>query len=236
MSTRWRFPTAAVALVLLGAGLGSAPAHATTPIPTAIYRVVSVDGPIPTAGSQVTLPGGLVRKDSSTGVAGVPVTIEVKPAGESTFHALRTVVTGSGGTFSATYTPRYSFSFRFVFAGDATYGPSTAGGGELVSPRVSIWLRSSDVRRGGRVVAHGRTGPNRAGHLVQLYRGQTNRGGFGPSHPAPVLLASGRVHADGTYRLVGRARWTGGRRVFVQVGGGGGNTVGWSRYRWVTTH
>ncbi|HJQ05786.1 MAG TPA: hypothetical protein VJ872_10100 [Nocardioides sp.] len=234
MSTRWRFPTAAVALVLLGAGLGSAPAHATTPVPTAIYLAVSVDGPIPRAGSQLTLPGALVRKDTSAGVAGVPVTVEVRQYGEAAFHAIRTVTTGSNGFFTATYTPRHSFSYRFVFAGDATYGASSAGSGERVSPRVSIWLASYDVPRGGRVVAHGRTGPNRAGHLVRLYRGQTTRGGFGPSYPAPVLLASGRVHADGSYRLVGHARWTGGRRVFVQVGGGGGNTVGWSRYRWLT--
>ncbi|HWU24022.1 MAG TPA: hypothetical protein VN088_20980, partial [Nocardioides sp.] len=69
-----------------------------------------------------------------------------------------------------------------------------------------------------------------------LYRGRTSRGGYGPSYPAPVLLASGRVHADGRYRLTGRARWKGSRRVFVQVSGGGLNAGGWSRYRWVTTH
>lgn len=239
MSTRWRIPTAAAAVVLMGAGLAAAPARATTTTPTAIYVAVMVDAPIAVAGDPYSMSGGLsTSAQSPVAIAGEPLEVQVRPAGESAFRTVATLTTDSGGTVLATsYRPRYTFSYRFHFAGDDTYGPSYSSAVRVpVGPRVSLWLTSREVRRGGRVVAHGRTGPNRAGHLVRFYQGLTNRGGYGPELPAPVLLATGRIHADGRYRLVGRARWRGNKPVYVEVAGGGLNTVGWSRYRWVVTH
>ncbi|GAB4010265.1 hypothetical protein [Nocardioides ultimimeridianus] len=242
MSTPWRFPTAATAVVLLSAGLATAPAHATTvepSSPTTAYVSVVVDGPIAVAGDPYWMSGGLqTTTQPPSGIPDEPLQVQVMPAAETAYRTVATLTTDSGGYVSGSpFHPRYSFSYQFFFPGDATHLPSTSQEVQVpVGPRVSLWLTSRDVPRGGRVIAHGRTGPHRVGRLVSLYQGQTARGGYVPNLPTPVLLATGRVDADGRYRLVGRARWTGTRRVYVEVAGGGLNATGWSPYRWVTTH
>lgn len=228
-----RAAVAAALALPLALSVAPSPAAAGARSETSFVVGHVADAPIPVAGRPLQLVTQLVDAELD-GVPGREVTLQVRPKGADGFRTVDTERTNSNGAVGFDYTPRFSFRYRFVFAGDDAYLAGASGRiGQPVGPRVTIHVRDDELPQSvGRLVVKGDTGPNRAGREVRLYRGRTTRGGFGPDwHPR--LLATGVVRPDGSYRLVARPRWAGERRVFVEVEGGGRNATGWSRYRWV---
>lgn len=235
MKTATRALVAALSLLAAPALGLVAPAHATeqaspNPSPTAILVGHVVDGPTPVSGDPLHISGSLVSGGEP--VAGRTVLLRVRPAGAEDFRTVARATTDDDGGFDATYEPRTSFVYRLRFAGDESYFPSrTNPWAVAVGPRVSIGVRPELVTLGDRIVVTGDTTPHRAGRVVELYVGTTNRGGYGPDTHAR-LLADGVVADDGTYRLTTFPDWINKtRRIFVQVAGGGRNATGWSPYR-----
>ena len=123
---------------------------------------------------------------------------------------------------------------RWVFTGDAQYGPSqTPDSFEAGATRVGARLSDRTRSAGQRLVVRGRTFPAKPGHAVSLWTGQIPTQGYGPPQPPATWLARATVRADGSYRLVKRFRVPGKAKLFVRVSGGDGNVAGFSRYRWV---
>jgi hypothetical protein len=219
-------PGAALA-VLVGLAAAPAQAGADEPVPTNLTVTVGADVPPPTAGGTAWLNTTLFAADGA--LPDRPVRLEVTPYAGAPYDLDGT--TSAEGVLWLGVRELRNFRYRWVFAGDATYAPSsTPTRRQVVSPRVGIRFSTRTPRVGERVVVTGRTHPAKPGNTVRLFRGRTNAGAFGPE-VNPVLLDLGRVRADGTYRFVTRFARSGTRRLFVRVSRGGGNTTGWSDVR-----
>jgi len=222
----------AAVLGLVFSGLAASPAEAVT-APTEIVISRIIDGPVTVAGHPLTVNAQL--RSAGVPVAGATLTLMIRPYGSTTFHKYSAIETNAQGSVSVTFVRWRNTRIKWLFDGTADYDPSSSSPyTEYISTHVGIRVSDTTPRVEQRVVFTGRTGPIKPGHAIRLYRGYTSRGGFGPPHDPPVLLDTGVVRSDGTYRLVARFHAEGVRRLFVQVAPGHGNTTGWSPYRWVT--
>jgi hypothetical protein len=220
-------------LGLVFAGLAASPAEAE-PAPTDIVTPQIVDGPVTVAGHPLTVSAQL--RSAGVPVPGVPMRLLIKPYGATAFREYTTTATNEFGSASVTLRRWHNTRVKWVFDGTADYAPSVSFPyTEFISTRVGIRVSDATPRVEQRLVVRGWTSPIKPGHAIRLYRGYTNRGSFGtPTQNPPVLLDTGVVRSDGTYRLVARFHAKGVRRLFVQVAPGDGNITGWSPYRWVT--
>ena len=225
--------TFAALLGLVFAGLAASPAEAE-PAPTDIVTPHIVDGPVIVAGYPLTVSAQL--RSAGQPVAGVTLRLMIKPYGSTTFREYAETDTNESGSVSVTLVRWRNTRIKWEFDGTDDYAPSTSWPyTEYISTRVGIRVSDTTPRVEQRVVVTGWTSPIKPGHAIRLYRGYTNRGSFGPPpQNPPVLLDTGVVRSDGSYRLVARFHAKGVRRLFVQVAPGHGNITGWSPYRWVT--
>jgi hypothetical protein len=226
--------TFAAVLGLVLAGLTAPPAHAGT-VPTDIVTAHIVDGPVTVAGAPLTVRAA-VRSEGAP-VPGVTLQLLIKPYGATDFHKVAAKETDGFGSVAVTLHRWRNTRIKWVFDGNEAYDDSSSFPyTEFISTRVGIHVSDATPQVEQRVVVTGWTSPLKPGHVVRLYRGYTSRGAYGtpPQNNPPVLLDTGIVRSDGTYRLVTRFHATGIRRLFVQVAPGDGNITGWSPYRWVT--
>ncbi|WP_329264555.1 hypothetical protein OG223_51125 [Streptomyces sp. NBC_01478] len=83
-------------------------------------------------GRTITVTGKLTRANwesgTYTGYQSRPVKLQFRKKGSSVYTTLKTVTSGAAGTLKTTTKAKSDGYFRFVFAGTATTGPSTAAG------------------------------------------------------------------------------------------------------------
>ncbi len=88
------------------------------------------------AGKTLTVKGKLTRANwgsgTYTGYRGQKVTLQFKAKGTSTYKAVKTVTTGTGGALSTTTKATKSGAYRFVFAGTSTTAAKSAVGDSVV--------------------------------------------------------------------------------------------------------
>lgn len=106
-------------------------------------RSAAVTAPTATYGSTGTVYVALkdlayVGDDPVSAPSGIPVTLELRRAGSSSWVALATAKTVTGGTARLTYTSRYNGTFRVRYA-------STAPGLTEVSGSVVVWSKAAVV-------------------------------------------------------------------------------------------
>jgi hypothetical protein len=151
---------------------------------------MSADSKRATQGEAVTLTGRLTQ--GSAGLAGAPVDIYARAGGRWRTEA--TVVTGTDGSFSHSFTPETKTKLRAVFDGTPqTWGSQSGDVKVLVGPAVSLEARGGLVDAGG--VTHyppGTTQVELGGDVVPADGDET------------VVVHVGEVAADGTVTPVAR--------------------------------
>lgn len=227
-----RAVAALLGAVLCASWVAVSPASAADPAPTDFDYYVIKDGPPAVAGSKVWFTA-MLQSDHKP-VVGKTAQLWIRPAGQPDFTRAADAVTDGSGVVEASIVLTRSSVTRWVFTGDAQYGPSqTPDLVEAVASRVGARLSDRTPSVGQRLVVHGRTFPAKPGHTVSLWSGDKPQRAFGPPSPPATWLARATVRADGSYRLVNRFRTPGKRQLFVRVSRGDGNLPGYSRYRWV---
>jgi hypothetical protein len=83
-------------------------------------------------GKTITVTGALTRADWAkakyTGYTSQKATLQFRAKNSSTYSAVKTVTSGTGGTLKTTTTASKDGYYRYVFAGTTTTGPATAAG------------------------------------------------------------------------------------------------------------
>ena len=213
--------------VLLAASLGVVtPARAADS--TTIYTVQVGDLSPRVAGHAADFTAVLAV--GTTPLAGEPLTMWLKPYGAAGFSEAGPAVTGTDGHAVVWATLTTNAQVQWTFDGDdvAGYAPSVSAPYVVpVSPRVTFHVNDRTLRRGQRLVARGRSVPAKVGCTVTLWRGELRPLVPGP---APVRLATSRVHSDGSYRLVRRFQRRARMRIAVTVAPCAGNARGLSSY------
>jgi hypothetical protein len=212
------------AVFALGPFLG--PAGATSLTSTEFQIAIVADAGPPVAGTRSYFYATL---HSGTGpVSGVPVTLQGRSYGSTTFSALAHAVTDAYGGVSVTAVLRRTTALRWSYDGDSSYaGTVSHSYVQQVAPRVVAHAVDATLRAGQRVVVRGRTQPLKPGTRVSLWRG--DRPAFAPDLHY-VRIAVGAVHADGTFRLAAGFAHPGAARLYVKVNAGHGTTTGYSNY------
>lgn len=223
-----RILTALLGLVLLGTALTVGAAHAGDQTPSEFQIAIVVgEGELPSSGSTVAFDAALVDA-SQAPVAGVPVTLLVRPYGSSVFTPAAQVVTGADGSARAEVALRYTSAVHWSYDGSAEHAATTSAVYvQPIAPRVAAHAVDRTLRVRQRGIVVGRTGPNKAGNRVSLWRG--DKPAFTPNQEM-TRIAVGVVRADGTFRLTTRFAAAGVKRLYVKVNAGKGNGVGYSKY------
>lgn len=223
-----RILTGLVGLVLVGPALANGVARAAEATPTQFQIAIVVgEGGLPTAGSKVGFDATLVD-DAQAPVAGVPVTLSVRPYGSSVYTPTAQAVTGADGYAAAAVVLQHTSAVRWSFAGDAEHAASTSPAYvQSIAPRIAAHAVDNTLKVRQQVVVVGRTGPNKAGNRVSLWRG--DKPAFMPGLQM-TRIAVGVVRPDGTIRLTARFAGAGVKRLYVKVNAGKGNGVGYSKY------
>ncbi|HSV39334.1 MAG TPA: hypothetical protein VLI04_11295 [Nocardioidaceae bacterium] len=209
------------------------PASAGGPIATTI-SLLAVDPSLKRAGESFPLHAGL--HTGKLPVVGKLLTLQIKRYGADTFQHAGSATTDVNGTATVQVPGRErTFRFRWVFAGSDPYTPSVSGVGvQTIGSLATIRVSDRTPAAGQAIVIKGRTRPAKPGHKVWLYRGFSAHGGMPiPGQPDPVLLATRKVRADGTYRFRFTFPNPGARRLFVDVQRGDGNGLGFSDPRYI---
>ena len=204
----WAAVFAAIAVIVVSAGL--APAAMAVPTATTAATV---------ALSAATIaPGGTARvtgtlRSGTRAIAGVPVVLQQRLAGTSTWHAWRSGTTDAAGRFAAT-TGRLTLSrdFRLHFAGTSHYLPRNSAGRRVT---VHQWVKvltkpSATPIVGSALVFRGTTSAGLLGDLVHLQLAEGT---------AWTTVATSQVAADGTYSVKGKATEAGSQQYRVRVEG-----------------
>lgn len=190
--------------------------------------IVADEGPAPAAGTVFGHQARLVSGGVDAPVAGAPVRLMVRPAGQSGFTVARTVTTDGDGYASASVKLVRTTAYRWEFAGTEDHAAATSPVlVDAVGSRVGVSQPKGPIRRGAKVVVTGTTYPAQPGKRVSLWKG--DKPAFAPDLEM-TRLAVGTVRADGSYRLVVRFARSGPKRLYVKVAAGGGNAAGYSRY------
>lgn len=227
-----RLVAAGVGMAIAIAGqVGAASAMAPAPAPTNIVVEVVVDAPLPVAGE--TRNEHAYLKSNGSPVEGETLELWVKRYGTDAFVLYDSALTGSDGGVVIPLKSWRNVRFQWRYEGAAAYQPSQSDTSiRYYSTRVRAKPRKIEVTRGHRVVFRGATRPVKSDFRLSLWRGETNRGGYGPRVHATRLKA-GFTRSDGSFRITYRFKKAGWKKLFVQVHSGQGNVTGWSRYLYV---
>lgn len=221
-------------LVLLATAWAVGPAYAAPATTTQFAIYIVGDGPVPAAGTSFSFDAQLLTPDDQAPVAGVPVTLEVRPYGGSAFAPVAHAVTDAAGQATARAVLYRNSAYRWSFAGTSGLAPTTSGSlVQEVGSRVTVRVADSSLTRRQRVVVSGRAAPLEPGHRVTLWRGDRPSMALGTSR---TRIAVGVVGADGTFRLTARFAHRGLKKLYVLVSAGDGNAAGYSRYLRVRVH
>lgn len=223
----WGALAAVGTLVLAPLTAGAAGAAVAEKAATDIYvAIVATEGPAAPAGTVFEYSAQLVS--GANPVAGVPVTLMIRPAGAPDFTAAKTVQSGPDGGVEASVRLNRSTAYRWDFDGNDAFAASRSQAFvQQVGSRVRVATKHLTVRHGRRVVITGTTTPVQPGRHLSLWRG--DKPDFAPDLHM-TRIATGTVRPDGTLRLVVRFARAGAKRLYVKVNGGGGNAAGYSNY------
>ncbi|HET7736732.1 MAG TPA: hypothetical protein VFK52_12195 [Nocardioidaceae bacterium] len=157
---------------------------------------------------------------------GVPVHLEERAYGSSTFKRIATTTTGAKGVAAVDVKPMRAATYRWIVDHTTAYDGSRSGLFPVkVKTKVTSVVADSTVRVGQTIVLTGRTTPVKAGYAFQLYREYSPDGG---------LIKTGTTRSDGTYRVTYVPRKAGKYVLAVSVAGGEGNIRSVSPMRTVT--
>lgn len=217
-----------VGLALLGATLSTGTALAVTTTPTQFQiAIVAGEGDLPASGSKVEFDATLVD-DADAPVAGAAVTLSVRPYGSSVFTPAAQAVTGTHGSVTVAIALTYTSAVRWSFAGDSEHAATTSPAYvQPMAPRIAAHANDTTLTARQQVVVVGRTGPNKAGNRVSLWRG--DKPAFMPGLEM-TRIGVGVIRPNGTFRLTARFAAAGVKRLYVKVNAGKGNGVGYSKY------
>jgi hypothetical protein len=208
----------------------SGTAGAVTPVPAADHFVVAIldaQGPAPLAGVTAVYETSLLD-DAQEPVAGVPVVLEVKAYGGSSYSVAAHAVTAPDGGASASYVVHRNTLVRWFFAGNTVRAATTSLViHELVGVPVSAHDKASRLSRHKQVVVLGHTLRIKAGDRVSLWNGDILH--FGPRLKM-TRIAVGKVRPDGTFRLTAGFTHTGSKKLYVKVIAGHGYADSYSKY------
>lgn len=174
-------------------------------------------------GATTRVGGGLRANDEP--INGQTLHLWAKPWSKP-WRPIATATTGPTGNTSATHVPRFNTTYLWKFPGTPELAASTSNYVTVrVSTTVTMRLSDSSLKPGQTAVAYGRTLPAKPGVTATLWRRF-------PGYS--VKLSSGRIRADGTYRLTKRVSagafyWT----LYVTVPAASGNARGTSPNRQV---
>lgn len=145
------------------------------------------------AGGSTTLTATL--RSNAQAVEGATLWLSVKKYGTDTFIPVGDgdYLTDGSGRVSVSVSPWKRATYRWEFTGDSSYAPDTSLSSVGVHTVVTLRLRDTQISSGQRMVATGRTRPNKAGAPVYLYR----RAISGPSS----RWLTRTVRSDGTFRF-----------------------------------
>lgn len=221
--------SALVGLVVLGTALVGGPAGAVPQTATKFQVAIVVgEGDLPSAGSSVGF-DAVLTDESDTPLSGAPVTLSVRPWGSSVFTQAAQAVTGADGAVHAAVALTYTSAVRWSYDGDGADHAATTSAAyvQAIAPRISARAVDATLKGRQRLLVVGRTGPNKAGNRVSLWRG--DKPAFAPGLQM-TRIAVGEVRADGTVRLTARFSRPGLKRLYVKVNAGKGNGTGYSKY------
>ncbi|HWU22272.1 MAG TPA: hypothetical protein VN088_12150 [Nocardioides sp.] len=178
--------------------------------------------PMGTAPAPITAGGSATIRSTSQFT---DLVLQQRPYGSSAWSTVRSVA-AVNGTFSAKVAPLKQTSYRWETPAASccleSFSPAVT---VKVHTAVTIRLADSTIRKGQSLVASGVTKPHKPGVAVSLWR-KTATGAS--------LLASSKVHSDGTYRISYRVPSKGTWKVFVKVAAASGNLAGQSAVRSAT--
>lgn len=120
-------------------------------------------------GGVFTLRGSLTLKDKSP-VAGIPVSLEIKRANESSWTPIAELVSGVDGSVSVPVTIGASASFRFTTLGTWERAESVSNEGKVVLLSRIVLERPTTVKSGKEVLVKGTLLPFLAGQVVVLQK------------------------------------------------------------------
>ncbi len=120
-------------------------------------------------GGVFTLRSALTLKDKSP-VAGVPVSLEIKRAGESTWTPIAELISGVDGTVSVPITIGANASFRFTTQGTWERAESLSNESKVVLLSRIILDRPATVKSGKELTVKGTLLPVLAGQVVVLQK------------------------------------------------------------------
>ena len=134
----------------------------TAGAPAASVLVTLAGGPTIAFGKPAMLRGTL-KTSAGAAIVGVPLAVEYRPAGGTTWAKLATVTTTVGGAFSTVARPLVNTEYRATVAGVSST-PLAVG----VAPRVSLLRSTVRGRVGSRVRVTGKVAPGSTGKRVAL--------------------------------------------------------------------
>jgi hypothetical protein len=174
------------------------PAYADAP-QSAALTLAAAPATVP-YGSGLTLSGGLTAAGAP--VAGAPVQVLSRTAGQTGRVVLATVATGIDGSLSVVVTPRTTAEYELRYGGSAAASPALSNPVvAAVQPRMTAALAPSGIRLGDTAVLTGTTAPAYLGSSVVIRRRMTD-GSWRAVTAVPVSSA-------GTYRWPVRPGLTG---------------------------
>lgn len=122
-----------------------------------------------TAGGTATISGRVLTSPPSTG--SLPVRIEQRKKGTSTWALLATKPSSSSGVVSASVKPTASTEYRWRFLGkDGWIASTSATKAVLVRPAITRAVNDSTIRLGGSFTVSGRVLPRMDGQSIKLQR------------------------------------------------------------------
>lgn len=182
----------------------------------------------PVAGDTVELYADL-HSDSSA-IVGKSATLLTRTVGSGDpFKPVATVMTDDQGRAAASLKLVRNTAYRWHFAGDSDFAASSTGTLiQQVASKVVAHGTDLTLRPGQALAMFGKSYPGKAYHRVRLWMGEIPRPLV--QQPDPVLLTTGRVHADGTFRLTRSFSSTGWKRLYIAIDGDQQNSTGFSNY------
>jgi hypothetical protein len=126
-----------------------------------------------TAGGSATVGGRMVRSGTSTGVPAVPVRIERRKKGATTWALLGTKISSSTGAVSATVKPTASTEYRWRFLGQPAAGlraSTSTTRAILVRPAITRKVNDTTIALRRSFTVSGRVLPRMDGQSIKLQR------------------------------------------------------------------
>ena len=116
---------------------------------------------VPVRGA-LTITGSLTRATDGAPLANLPVVLQSRPVGSTTWKTLGTVTTDANGAYAAATTVPSATEYQTVYGGDgSTLAPATSARTQVLNPapaRVTVYLHkntTAKVRKGTAVMVYG---------------------------------------------------------------------------------